>query len=38
MGETVTLGLPTEIAQRVKEVAARTHRRPEDILAEPTCS
>lgn len=34
MSETVTLELPTEVARRVKEIAARTHRRPEDILVE----
>jgi predicted transcriptional regulator len=34
MGERVTLELPTEVARRVKELAARTRRRPEDILVE----
>ncbi|MFN8483272.1 MAG: hypothetical protein U0768_09555 [Anaerolineae bacterium] len=34
MSETVTLDLPTEVARRVREIAARTHRRPEDILVE----
>lgn len=34
MSETVTLELPAEVARRVQEIAARTHRRPEDILVE----
>ena len=34
MSDTVTLQLPSEVARRVKEVADRTHRRPEDILIE----
>lgn len=34
MGETVTLELPEEVARRVREVAARTDRRLEDVLIE----
>ena len=32
MSSTVTLELPEPLARRIQEIAARTHRRPEDIL------
>lgn len=34
MGEIVTLELPEEVARSAKEVAARMHRRLEDVLVE----
>ncbi len=34
MSEIVTLELPEALAVRAKEVAARTHRRLEDVLVE----
>jgi hypothetical protein len=34
MAETVTLELPEEVARRAREVAVRTHRRPESVLLE----
>ena len=34
MAEIVTLELPEEVARRAREVAARTHRRPESVLLE----
>jgi hypothetical protein len=34
MAETVTLELPEEVARRAREVATRTHRRPESVLLE----
>jgi hypothetical protein len=34
MAEIVTLKLPEEVARRAREVAARTHRRPESVLLE----
>jgi len=32
MNSTVTLELPEPLARSIQEIAARTHRRPEDIL------
>jgi hypothetical protein len=34
MAEIVTLELPEEVARRAREVAVRTHRRPESVLLE----
>lgn len=34
MGEKVTLELPNDLARNAHEIAARTHRRVEDVLIE----